>query len=112
MKTSFPIIGLQNNSSVLKGFDLFQNYPNPFNPVTNIRFDIPLSRGVSEGWGVLTKLVIYDLLGREIIKLVDKELESGTYSVDWDALNYPSGVYFCKLEAGDFTKSMKMLIIK
>ncbi|MCI0448283.1 MAG: T9SS type A sorting domain-containing protein [Chlorobi bacterium] len=94
-------------------FSLYQNYPNPFNPVTKIRFELPVgaTRRVS--------LTVYDALGREIASLVNDELNPGTYEVDWDASNYPpgggqvpSGVYFYKLVAGDFTQTKKMILLK
>jgi hypothetical protein len=91
-------------------FDLFQNYPNPFNPVTKIKFDIPLSRGVSEGRGVLLK--IYDILGKEISSLVNEELKPGTYEIEWNAENIPSGVYFYSLITNDFTQTKRMVVLK
>jgi photosystem II stability/assembly factor-like uncharacterized protein len=93
-------------------FSLSQNYPNPFNPVTKINFSIPLSRGVYEGRGVFTKLFVYDAMGKEISVLVNEQLKPGTYEVDFHGSNYPSGVYFYKLLAGDFTETKKMLILK
>ena len=90
-------------------FYLFQNYPNPFNPVTKIKFSIPPSKGT---WGMITSLVIYDVLGKEIEVLVSKEMKSGTYEVTWDASNYPSGVYFYKLSSSDFSLTRKMVLIK
>jgi hypothetical protein len=105
-------------------FNLYQNYPNPFNPSTKIKFQIPLSRGVSKGRGVLAKLIIYDILGREIAVLVNEQFRPGTYEVNWSATggasNYPSGVYFYKLTAGDpstgseqsFTETRKMILLK
>ncbi len=83
---------------------LSQNYPNPFNPVTNIKFSIPISGFV--------KIMVYDMLGREITKLVNQQMQAGNYSVDWDAPNYPSGVYFYKLETDGFTESKKMVLTK
>jgi len=95
-------------------FALYQNYPNPFNPVTKIRMDIPLlnpsTRG--EGRGVFTTLVIYDILGREITTLVNEQLQPGTYEVEWNASNYPSGVYCYKLIATDYTDTKKMILLK
>jgi photosystem II stability/assembly factor-like uncharacterized protein len=91
-------------------YSLSQNYPNPFNPVTNIRFDIPKSGFV--------KIIVYDLLGREITQLVNQQMQPGSFSVDWDASNYPSGVYFYKLVVGDnttsweFVETRKMVLIK
>ncbi len=94
------------------GFALYQNYPNPFNPATTIEFDIPERTFV--------KIVIYDILGREIEKLVDGELDAGKYKVNFsakrslsgDGYNLPSGVYFCRMEAGKFVKVMKMVLMK
>ncbi len=98
-----------HNNYIPKKFDLSQNYPNPFNPKTKIRFGIPsnVKRETSN-----VKLKIYDLLGREVAILVNEELKPGTYEADWDGSNYSSGVYFYKLEAGDFTETKKMVLMK
>jgi photosystem II stability/assembly factor-like uncharacterized protein len=85
-------------------FLLFQNYPNPFNPTTNIKFDIPKASFV--------KLIVYDVLGRELRTLVNEQLKAGTYKADWYASAFPSGVYFYKLSAGDFTETKKMVLVK
>lgn len=85
-------------------YSLSQNYPNPFNPVTNIKFDIPKSG--------LVKITVYDLLGREVTSLVNQQMQPGSYSVDWDASNYPSGVYFYRIETETFTDSKKMILLK
>ena len=85
-------------------FILYKNFPNPFNPVTKIQFDIPKSS--------FTKILIYDVTGRIIKMLVNEELKPGKYEVDWDASNFPSGVYFYKIEAGSFIDSKKMILIK
>lgn len=100
---------LNQNSEIPNPFYLFQNYPNPFNPSTTIKFDIP---AVGNGRDRSVKLVIYDVLGREVATLINEQLQPETYSVDWDASNYPSGVYFYKLEAGDYSESKKMVLIK
>jgi photosystem II stability/assembly factor-like uncharacterized protein len=100
------------SSNVPESFLLYQNYPNPFNPSTKIKFQIPvfpLMKGVR---GMSVRLSIYDLLGREIATLVNEQLQPGTYEVEWDGGNYSSGVYFYKLEAGSFTDTKKMLMIK
>ncbi|MFI5212147.1 MAG: YCF48-related protein [Ignavibacteria bacterium] len=114
LKATFSIpIGIQPVSQeVPQQFSLGQNFPNPFNPNTIIRFNIPLLRGVSEGRGVLTQLIIYDITGREVSELVNEELIPGTYEVNWNAVNYPSGVYFYKLTSGDYTVTKKMVLIK
>ena len=104
------------SSEVPVSFTLYQNYPNPFNPITKIKFAIPLSRGVSEGRGVLVRLIVYDILGREIAVLVNESaaggLNAGTYQADWDASNYPSGIYFYKLVTDNYTETKKMVLIK
>ncbi len=93
---------------IANNFSLSQNYPNPFNPVTNIKFEIPVGNGRDRS----VKLIVYDLLGKEITTLVNQQMQAGSYSVDWDASNYPSGVYFYKLESENFTESKKMVLIK
>ncbi len=111
--TNGGLIPVSNISSeVPKSYALYQNYPNPFNPITKVKFEIPLSRGVSEGRGVLVRLIIYDILGREIAVLVNESLSPGTYEVTWDASNFPSGVYFYQLMADDFVETKKMVLIK
>jgi hypothetical protein len=94
-----PVLGL-----LPKEYQLNNNYPNPFNPTTTISYSIPK---VS-----LTKLVIYDVLGREITRLVNEVKNPGTYSVTFNASNFASGVYFYRLESGDFVDVKKMLLIK
>lgn len=99
------VIGIEPISSTIPfEYILNQNYPNPFNPYTNIKFKIPKSTKV--------KLDIYDVVGREIETLVNENLRTGEYSVQWNAANYPSGVYFYEITAGDFTESKKMVLIK
>jgi hypothetical protein len=85
-------------------FLLSQNYPNPFNPNTTIDFQIAVTS--------FATLKVYDLLGREVEILVNEQLQSGTYSVNWNAANYPSGVYYYKLTAGNYTGTMKMILTK
>ncbi len=97
-------IGIKQISTVATGYSLGQNYPNPFNPKTVIRFQLSVNS--------FTSLKVYDLLGREVASLVNEQLQPGTYEVDWDASNYPSGVYFYKIVAGDFVETKKMILIK
>jgi hypothetical protein len=97
--------GVQKISSEIpNGFKLSQNYPNPFNPKSIIKFQIAKANEI--------KLVIFDILGREIATLVNKPLSPGTYEVEWDGTNYPSGVYFYKLITSDFFETRKMVLIK
>ena len=93
-----------NNNEIPNAYRLEQNYPNPFNPVTNIAFSIPKAGNV--------KLIVYDMLGREVVALVNEFKQSGNYSVDFDASNLSSGVYLYKIEAGDFKDTKKMMLIK
>jgi len=97
------IVSVNENAQPFS-FYLSQNYPNPFNPNTTINFSIPNTSNV--------KLIIYDALGKEIEKLIDKEYGSGNYSVNWDASNLGSGVYFYKLSAAGFSTICKMILIK
>ena len=103
------LVGLTNNSEIPKVFRLYNNYPNPFNPTTKIRFAIPFS---NKGLQPLVILKLYDALGREVETIVNEQLIAGTYEADWNASNYPSGVYFYKLSAGDYTATRKMVLIK
>lgn len=94
-------------------FFLYQNYPNPFNPSTKIKFEVPTpSLTLSGAKGLLVKLTVFDVLGREIAVLVNEQMKPGTYEVEWDGSNYPSGVYFYKLIAGDYSETKKMVLIK
>ena len=92
-------------------FSLYQNYPNPFNSTTKIKFDIPEKSEIRNSKSEI-KLIIYDILGRELVTLVNEKLSPGTYEVEWNASNYPSGVYFYKITAGDFLDSRKMILMK
>ncbi len=85
-------------------FELFQNYPNPFNSMTNVQWTMSKSSNV--------KIVIYDVLGREVVTLVNEKLGPGKYSADFDGTNYASGVYFYKIVAGDFSEIKKMVLLK
>lgn len=99
------LTGIQNvGSETPVSYKLEQNYPNPFNPVTNIKFSVPNAANV--------KLVIYDMLGKEVATLVNQQMNTGTYNVDFDAAALSSGVYFYKLTAGDFTAIKKMMLVK
>jgi len=109
------VIGISgNNQSIPEKFKLEQNYPNPFNPATKINFIIPLSRGVSAEGGrdVLTKLIVYDMLGSEISTLVNAQLQPGRYEAVWNAGNLPSGVYLYALSAGEYRETKKMILVK
>lgn len=85
-------------------FRLDANYPNPFNPVTHLQYSIASVQVVS--------LKVYDLLGREAATLVNETKQPGEYAVEWDAANQPSGVYYCRLQAGSFMETRRIVLLK
>ena len=107
-ETGFNTSGLVSNNNEVSiipdEFKLSQNYPNPFNPSTSINYSIPTASNV--------KITIYDALGKNVNELVNKSQVSGNYSVVWNAANMPSGVYIYKIEAGSFSETKKMILIK
>lgn len=99
----------EHSSNIPNEFRIEQNYPNPFNPSTNIKFNLPNSGNV--------KVVIYDTLGREVIKLADREFESGEHTLTWNinethGKSLASGIYLANIQVGELTKSIKMLLMK
>jgi len=107
-------VGIQPVShDIPESFELHQNYPNPFNPVTKIKFDIPSFPPFTKGGsGGFVNVTIYDILGSEVAILVNEQLNSGIYEVEFDGSNYPSGVYFYKLISGEFLETKEMILIK
>jgi hypothetical protein len=97
-------------------YNLEQNYPNPFNPSTTIEYSIPSVVDAKFASTTKTVLKIYDILGREVTTLINKEQPPGNYSVKFDASNLNrqinSGIYFYKLQAGNFVESKKMVLLK
>jgi hypothetical protein len=102
--TGNPVGITEISSEVLKNYSISQNYPNPFNPSTDIKFDVPKQSYI--------KIMIYDNLGKEISTLVNGQFNPGTYKVNWNASNYPSGVYFYRILSGNYEKTKKMILIK
>jgi len=96
--------GVTPVSNVVDNYALSQNYPNPFNPTTNIKFAIPQS-------GFVT-LKVYNMLGKEVASLVNGNLTAGSYDIDFNALTLSSGIYFYRLESGNFVETKKMMLIK
>jgi hypothetical protein len=86
------------------GYIISQNYPNPFNPTTKIKYAVPQPSQV--------QIKVFDVLGNEIETLVNEEKSAGTYEITWDAASLPSGVYFYRLQAGEFIETKKMLLLK
>jgi photosystem II stability/assembly factor-like uncharacterized protein len=83
---------------------LQQNYPNPFNPNTTISFDLPSKSFVS--------LKVFDLMGREVATIISEKMSAGTYSRQWNAVNMSSGIYFYRLQAGSYTQTKKLVLLK
>ena len=100
----FPIGIIKSELSAPTRFELGQNFPNPFNPATTIEYNLLQSGDVS--------LVIYNLLGEEVARLVSENQIAGYHYVFWDASNYSSGIYFYKLIKGDFVQTRKMVLLK
>jgi len=97
--------GISNSSILLpKNFILYQNFPNPFNPVTNLEFKISKFGFVS--------LMIYDMLGKDVLTIVNENLKAGTYNYEFNASNFPSGIYFYTLMANGFIETKQMVLIK
>ena len=102
---TYGTVGIHNISSEIPAeFNLYQNFPNPFNPVTNIKFDIAGS--------VLTKISVYNELGKEVTNIVNERLEPGSYQVRWDGSRFSSGAYFIKLETDDVKITKKIILLK
>ncbi|GBD91209.1 bacillolysin precursor [bacterium BMS3Abin04] len=93
-----------DSRTIPNNFKLLQNYPNPFNPSTVIEFSIQKA--------TYTSLKVYDILGKEISTLVNEEKQPGNYKVNFDASNLSSGIYYYRLNAGNFTENRKMLLLK
>ena len=85
-------------------YALEQNYPNPFNPSTTIEFSLPRSGHV--------RLKMFNMLGEVVTTLVNEELNVGTYTTQWNAADVASGIYFYRLQAGDFVDMKKLLLLK
>ncbi len=92
------------SSNIPAGYSLGQNYPNPFNPTTNISIKLPSNGKV--------QITIFDITGKKVADLIDRELAAGEYKVDFNASGLTSGVYFYKLTASGFTETKKMMLIK
>ncbi|WKZ25075.1 MAG: T9SS type A sorting domain-containing protein [Patescibacteria group bacterium] len=98
-------VGIQTTSTeVPDGFQISQNYPNPFNPETKINFQIPKGDFVS--------LKVFDITGKEVATLVNQNLEAGSYEYSFNASNLTSGVYFYTIQAGQFTETKRMVLVK
>ncbi len=98
------LTGISNNSSIPNSFSLSQNYPNPFNPVTVINYSVPSAE--------MVKLEVFDILGNAVKTLVNENKSAGNYEVTFNAGNLSSGIYYYRINAGDYTETRKMMLIK
>jgi hypothetical protein len=104
-KVGGPVLGVENSDNgIPTEFALDQNYPNPFNPSTTINYSVPEQSNVS--------IVIYDAIGNQVEVLYDGFSAAGNYTLEWNARNYASGVYFYRMQAGNFMQVKKMLLMK
>ena len=104
-KTYYPfLVDVKDEVKIPTEITLSQNYPNPFNPSTTIKFSV-------KGSGHTT-LKIYNLIGEQVAELINADLSTGSYKVDWNAAAVPSGVYFYRLKNGGFIETKKMILIK
>ena len=94
----------ENNFEIVNDFQLYQNYPNPFNPITRLQYAISNKRFIT--------LKVFDILGNEVKTLVNEEKPVGNYEFDFNASYLPSGVYFYRLQAGNFSQTKKMILLK
>lgn len=100
----FGKVGKSFNSNLPEKFQLYQNYPNPFNPVTTIKYDIVKAQDVN--------VIVYDILGRELARLVNEHQQPGSYVVEWNASNVSSGIYFYQLKTKNYINTKKMILLK
>jgi hypothetical protein len=112
IQLKIPVVGAEEQVNQPLTFNLEQNYPNPFNPATTIKYSIPEKVKSQNSKFKNVTLKIYDILGREIAVLVNKEQKPGYYEVNWDASNQPSGVYFYRIQAGPYIETKKMILLK
>ena len=94
----------EQEQSIPTVFQLKQNHPNPFNPTTKISYQIPIAGYVS--------LKIYDMVGREVVNLVNEYQQPGNFVKTLHGTSLPSGIYFCKIKVGNFTDTKKMILLK
>ncbi len=97
------------SNEIPEKFFLYQNYPNPFNPSTVIRYSILSNDGARTS---NVKLIVYDVLGNELVRLVNEKQNPGTYEVRWDAAHFASGIYYYKIISGEFTGTKRMVLLK
>ena len=100
----YMVSNLMEAQPLPEAFSLDRAYPNPFNPVTTLSFALPIEAEVS--------LAVYNLQGREVVSLVDQNMEAGYHSVIWNADAHASGVYFVKMVTGKYISTQKLMLVK
>ena len=95
---------VEAEATVVKEYNLSQNYPNPFNPTTTIQYDLQRSQHVT--------LTVYNILGEQVATLVNSIQSAGEHRLQFDGANLTGGVYFYKLESGDFSETRRMILLK
>jgi hypothetical protein len=110
--SELSVTGLENIEKSPAEFILEQNYPNPFNPSTTIRYSVPTVIASEAKQSQLITLKVYDVLGNEVATLVNDEQQAGSHSVNFNSAGLASGIYFYKLQAGNFITTKKMVIMK
>ena len=103
-KVSYGTSYVEIDNNYPNAFHLYQNYPNPFNPVTSIKYSVPKIS--------LVNLVVYDVLGKEIMTLVNEEKYPGNYTIQFDGSNLSSGVYLCVMKSDNFNETKKLILLK
>ena len=98
------ITSIEDENSIVSNYHLAQNYPNPFNPITKIKYSIPKSE--------LVQIKVYDILGKEVKKILNEYTQAGTYEIEFNARNLPSGVYFYKMISGSYSDTKKMILLR
>jgi hypothetical protein len=97
-------VSVDDEESLPSEMILMTAHPNPFNPAATIRFQVPETSEI--------RLTVYDLMGREAKELVNSRVDKGEHEVVWNASEFPSGIYFCRLESGDVSQTQKLLLLK
>jgi len=104
-------VGVENEIYPVNEFTLYQNYPNPFNPITKIKFTIPFVETHRDA-SLRTIIKVFDVLGNEVAALVNQEKPAGTYEIKFDATGLMSGIYFYRIQAGEFIQTKKMVYLR
>ncbi|QQS38339.1 MAG: T9SS type A sorting domain-containing protein [Ignavibacteriales bacterium] len=109
LKYDAPTSIHEAQNEIVSGFELLQNYPNPFNPTTKIKYVVGDAYYASQAHVLLR---VYDVLGNEVVTLVNEQKPASTYEVEFNASQLSSGVYFYKLQAGNIIETKKMILLR